>query len=214
MESMGLRALHGQDKDAFHALRTWAKQGQPIAQRELAYALAADNQHWTEAASWLKKAAEGGDPEAQFNYAEANYKARLGLTKNNTEAWTWYQAASKQKNDKATFMLSRMCKYGEGVPQDLKQSVHWLQVASELGNAQAMFLLLNAYANGEGVDKNPTLAHEWLEKSAEGDFPVAIQALAIELEGKTDGHDKDQLRASHLLKEANDERKMRWNQYQ
>src|SRR5450830_844956 len=207
IESMGLQALHGQNKEALHTLRAWAKRGNTVAQRELAFALAVHNDQYVDAANWLKKAAQGGD-------AEAEYKARLGLKQNYVEAWTWYMAASQQKNDKATFMLSRMCKYGEGVPQDLKQSVYWLQIASEQGNAQAMFLLSNAYADGDGLAKNPVLARQWLENSAEGDFPVAIQALAMELEGNIDAQEKDKQRAHHLLKEANDERRMRWNQYQ
>ena len=214
IESIGLQALHGKNREAIKTLKAWAQEGNVTAQRELAYALAVDSGHTTEAVAWLKKAAQGGNAEAQFNYAEANYKARWGVTQNYVEAWTWYLAASKQKNDKATFMLSRMSKYGEGVKPDLQQSVHWLQIASEQGNAQAMFLLSNAYADGDGIAKNPALAHEWLEKSADADFPVAIQALAMELEGKTNAQDNDKPRARHLLKEANDERKMRWNQYQ
>ena len=214
IETMGMRALQGQQSDAFTPLRQWAQQGNVTAQRELAYALSVNKDKQTEAAAWLKKAAEGGDSDAQFNYAEANYKSRLGLQQNFVEAWKWYQAASHQNNSKATFMLSRMTKYGEGVPRNLAQSVHWLQVASEQGNAQAMFLLSNAYADGEGIAKDATLARHWLELSAEGDFPTAIQALAMELEGKPDANDNEKQRARHLFKEANDERKMRWNQYQ
>ncbi|MFZ6753117.1 tetratricopeptide repeat protein [Undibacterium sp. Dicai25W] len=214
IESMGMTALHGQQSEAFVALKTWAQQGNVVAQRELAYALSVNKDKQNEAANWLKKAAEGGDSDAQFNYAEANYKSRLGLKQNYPEAWKWYEAASVKKNDKATFMLSRMSKYGEGVPKNIEQSAHWLQVASEQGNAQAMFLLSNAYADGDGVKKDPTLAHHWLELSAEGDFPAAIQTLAMELDGKPDAKEQDKQRARHLLKEANDERKMRWNQYQ
>jgi len=214
IESIGMQALHGQKNDALFALETWAQQGNVVAQRELAYALSVNSDQQSEASKWLKKAAEGGDSEAQFNYAEANYKSRLGLKQNYAEAWKWYEAASRKKNEKATFMLSRMSKYGEGVPKNIEQSVHWLQVASEQGNAQAMFLLSNAYADGEGIAKNPDLARHWLELSAEGDFPVAIQALAMELDGNPNAKEQDKQRARHLLKEANDERKMRWNQYQ
>ncbi|MBC3861750.1 sel1 repeat family protein [Undibacterium jejuense] len=214
IESMGILALQSQQQDAIRTLTSWAMQGNAIAQRELAITLAANKDKQKEAADWFKKAAEGGDAGAQFFYAEANYKSKLGLKQNYTEAWKWYAGASRQNNDKASFMLSRMCKYGEGVPLNLEQSIHWLQVASEQGNAQAMFLLSNAYTRGEGITKDPALAHHWLELSAKGDFPPAIQALAMELTDKANATEAEKDHARHLLKEANDERKMHWNQYQ
>lgn len=214
IESTGMRAIQAQHPDSIKTLRVWANQGIVTAQRELGLALAVQQDKQAEAAQWMEKAAKAGDTEAQFAFAEANYKAKLGLPQNLTVAWKWYEVAATKNNAKASFMLARMAKYGEGRPLDLQKSVHWLKVASDQGNAQAMFLLSNAYTDGDGIAKDPVQARTWLERSAEGDFPPAIQALAMELEGDKKHHDPDKLSARHLLKEASDERMLRWNKFQ
>ncbi|MFZ6655965.1 tetratricopeptide repeat protein [Undibacterium sp. TJN19] len=214
IESAGMQALHGQNKSAIAALQKWASAGNTIAQRELGLAYSVNPQNYALASVWLEKAAIAGDADAQFQLAEAHYKARLDLSQNYQLAWKWYEAAARNKNARASFMLARMAKYGQGVPQDIALSMTWLKTASEQGNAQAMFLLSNAYAAGEGVAQDPALARKWLEESAELEYPVAIQALAMELESGSKQVEKDPARARHLIKEASDERLLRWNKYQ
>lgn len=214
IESVGMLALHGRQVSAITQLQAWAAAGRPVAQRELALALASIPDQSAQAGAWLEKAAAAGDTESRFQLAQALYQGSLGLKPDQAQAWGWYERAARSGNAKASFMLARMAKYGEGVPRDLKLSATWLLEASKQGNAQAMFLLSNAYAAGEGVEQNPQLAREWLERSAEGDFPVAIQALAMSLEGGGQHGERDPVRARHLIKEATDERSMRWNNYQ
>ncbi len=216
IESAGIQALHAQLPSAIAALQKWANAGNAVAQRELGLAYAINPEQQAQALLWLERAAKNqhGDAEAQFQLAEANYKGRLGLTKNESQAWKWYELAANNAYGKASFMLARMAKYGQGVPQDLALSVKWLEKGSQQGNAQAMFLLSNAYASGEGVKQDQALARKWLEESAELEYPVAIQALAMELESGSKHVEKDPLKARHLIKEASDERLMRWNRYQ
>lgn len=214
IESAGIQALHAQSPSALQALNQWAQAGNPVAQRELGLAYSIAPAHYADALLWLEKAAQGGDDHAQFQLAEAHYKERLGLKQNYAQAWKWYEAAAKNKNGKASFMLARMAKYGQGVRQDVASSVQWLTIASQQGNPQAMFLLSNAYAAGEGVQQDMLQARKWLEESAELEYPVAIQALAMELETGSQHVEKDSLKARHLIKEASDERLMRWNRYQ
>jgi TPR repeat protein len=214
IESVGMLALHGRQPGAVAQLQAWAAAGRPVAQRELALALASMPDQSAQAGAWLQKAAAAGDPEARFQLAQAFYQGNLGLKLDQAQAWSWYERAAASGNAKASFMLARMAKYGEGVPRNLQLSATWLLEASKQGNAQAMFLLSNAYAAGEGVEQNPRLARVWLERSAEGDFPVAIQALAMSLESGGQDGERDPVRARHLIKEATDERSMRWNNYQ
>ncbi|GAC1323463.1 MAG: hypothetical protein NVS3B11_11600 [Collimonas sp.] len=214
IESVGLLALHGRQASAIAQLRTWAGAGRPVAQRELALALASIPEQSTQAGAWMQNAAAANDTEAQFQLAQAFYQGGLGFQVDYGQAWNWYERAASSGNAKASFMLARMAKYGEGVPRDLKRSAKWLLEASVQGNAQAMFLLSNAYAAGEGIEQNQQLAREWLERSAAGDFPVAIQALAMSLESGDQHGESDPVRARHLIKEATDERSMRWNNYQ
>ncbi|SDY81533.1 hypothetical protein SAMN04515617_12329 [Collimonas sp. OK242] len=214
IESVGLLALHGRQQSAIAQLRAWAVAGRPVAQRELALALASMPEQSAQAGAWLQNAAAANDVEAQFQLGQAFYQGGLGFQLDYGQAWNWYERAAVAGNAKAGFMLARMAKYGEGVPRDLKRSAKWLLEASVQGNAQAMFLLSNAYAAGEGVEQDPRLAREWLERSAAGDFPVAIQALAMSLESSDRHGGRDPVRARHLIKEATDERSMRWNNYQ
>jgi len=214
IESVGMQALYAHQPEAIDRLTSWARQGMPIAQRELALAYSNWPQHESDAQSWLQKAANGGDNDAQFQLAEALFKGALGLRPDHAEAWKWYEAAAKSGNAKASFMLARMAKYGDGTTQDLATSTHWLMESSRNGNPQAMFLLSNAYAAGEGVEVDAVKAREWLEKSAAGDYPVAIQALALSLDTDNSNNPENATRARHLLKEANDERLMHWKNSQ
>lgn len=214
IESVGLLALHGRQASAIDQLRVWAVAGRPVAQRELALALASIPEQSTQAGAWMQNAAAANDAEAQFQLGQAFYQGGLGFQVDYGQAWSWYERAAITGNAKASFMLARMAKYGEGVPRDLKRSAKWLLEASVQGNAQAMFLLSNAYAAGEGIEPNQQLARDWLERSAAGDFPVAIQALAMSLETGEQHGERDPVRARHLIKEATDERSMRWNNYQ
>ncbi|MCU6435198.1 sel1 repeat family protein [Undibacterium sp. Jales W-56] len=214
IESVGLTALHGRDPVSIQMLLKWAEQGHMVAGRELGLVYSAMPQKQAEAAYWLEQAAKAGDSEAAFLFAEALYKGTLSLKPNSLQAWKWYELSANKDNAKASFMLARMAKYGEGIAKDIVLSVQWLKKASEQGNAQAMFLLSNAYASGEGVNVDPVKAREWLERSAEADYPVAIQALAMELDGGEHQKTDDALRARHLIKEASDERLLRWNKYQ
>jgi TPR repeat protein len=214
IESAGVLAINAQTPASMASLSLWAQQGMPVAQRELGLVLASAGADLPQAVNWLNKAALAADSEAQFVLAEAYYKEKLGLPQNYALAWKWYAAAARQENAKASFMLARMAKYGEGVPLDLALSVQYLQQASLAGNAQAMFLLSNAYALGEGVAQNAVLAQSWLEKSAEAEYPVAIHELALNLSGTPDLTGANALQARHLIKEANDERALRWNRYQ
>lgn len=195
-------------------LERWAESGLPTAQRELALILQHSPDKVSQARQWFEKAATGGDGESAFQLGDAYYYARLGTEKNSAAAWKWYQAGARHGDDRSALMLSRMAKYGDGVQLDLTESVRWLQLAAESGNAQAMFLLSNAYQSGEGVKQDTEQAREWLEKSAAGDYPVAIQALALAVENGDLHMTKDAARAEHLFKEASEERRDHWNNFQ
>jgi uncharacterized protein len=214
LESLGVLAKQGRQASAVEQLQFWAKHGSAVAQRELALAYEDKVDTATDAVFWFTKAAQGGDKEGAYVLAGAYYNGKLGLAKDPVLAAQWYGKAAAQDDERAALMLSRMAKYGEGMPQDLKQSVSWLQQASANGNAQAMFLLSNAYASGDGVVRDPTLAHSWLEKSAQGDFPPALQSLALAMDAGSHNADKNPERSYHLLKEATEERRMHWDKAQ
>jgi TPR repeat protein len=163
---------------------------------------------------WLKKAAIAGDAPAQFELAKALHEGKMGLAQDLAQAWKWFELAAKQGDGKASFMLARMAAHGQGVPRDLELSVQWLQEGSHQRNAQAMYQLSAAYANGEGIPRNMMQARYWLNMSAEHDYNVAVQALAMELDGLGGQDSPFAERSRQLFKEARDHRLMRWNTHQ
>lgn len=214
IESASLAALQGAQGAAMKDLQRWANSNLPIAQRELGLVYASALATQDQAAPWLLRAADAGDRLAQSRLGQAYYDGQWGLAANPAKAAPLFEAAAHQGDGRASFMLARMAKYGQGMPADLALSVRWLQESSRQGNVQAMFLLSNAYAAGDGVARDPVLAQQWLERSAAGDYPVAIQALAMALEGQGRADPGAVTEARHLLQEARDERKMAWNRYQ
>lgn len=214
VESVGMRALQSRQPGAIEMLERWAHGGSAVAQRELGLVRAQTPATHTDAVNWLDRAARAGDARAQFHLAKAFHEARLGLKQDHVQAWFWFEAAARQNDREASFMLARLARYGQGVAPNLELAVHWLQESSRQGNPQAMFLLSNAYAAGDGVRADATQARYWLTMAAEGDYGVAIQALAVELDG-AGGADSDLSKESRdLIKEATEHRLMRWNGYQ
>ena len=214
IESVGILALQANKQSAVDQLLKWADLGYPVAQRELGlvyarYPETANPQ--ASAAVWLQKAAVAGDREAQTVLAQAFHGGTLGLKRDDIQAWKWFTAASLQGDGQASFMLARMVSHGQGTVQDMGQSAHWLQIAAKQKNAQAMYQLSVAYRNGDGIPQNAMLARYWLNMSAEHDYNIAIQALAMELDGLGGENSPYAERSRHLFKEASDHRLMRWN---
>jgi uncharacterized protein len=129
-------------------------------------------------------------------------------------ALRWYQAAAKQNRGGASLMLARMTKAGEACVPDPVIAAQWLIAASKQGNEQAMFLLSNAYASGDGLPRDEALAQDWLQRSAEADYPIALQTLALQIEQSPEHADANRDKARHIVKGVSDERLMNWKRYQ
>jgi len=114
----------------------------------------------------LQKAAEQGDPKAQFDYGVANYEGK-GVAQNYTEAFKWYQKAAKQGFMPAQVNLGVAYAKGEGVSQNPAEAAKWFQKAAEQGDAYAQSTLGAIYAHGQGVSVNYAEAVKWFQKAAE-----------------------------------------------
>lgn len=86
----------------------------------------------TLAVAWHARAAQGGDPIAQFNFALRCEHGR-GIAKNLAEAAHWYLASANQGIGPAMKNLSNMYRDGRGVDQDIQQSIRWLREAQAAG---------------------------------------------------------------------------------
>jgi len=84
----------------------------------------------------LKKAAEQGDADAQYDLATMYHNGE-GVPQNYAEAAKWYKKAAEQGDEISQHNLARMYLRGEGVPQDYIEGYVWLSIASAKGHEEA-----------------------------------------------------------------------------
>jgi TPR repeat protein len=96
---------------------------------------------YSEARIWLKKAADQGSSEAQFQlgftYVNPVVAYNLGAAKNYNEAGIWFRKAADQGHVLAQFYLGLMYRDGEGVPQDYVLAHMWYNLSAAQGNQSA-----------------------------------------------------------------------------
>ena len=125
-------------------------------------------QDYTKAAEWYQKAAEIGNPNAQYKLGRM-YQGYgdEGVPTDIKEAFKWYHIAAKQGLADAQDYLGLMYYNGIGVPQDYAEAAKWFRKAAEQGNVDSQFYLGAIYGYGQGVPQDYTEAAEWYRKAAE-----------------------------------------------
>ena len=108
----------------------------------------------------IKKLAESGDVEAQFNLGLI-YDQGQGVPQNYSEAVKWYRKAADQGHADAQYFLGTMYVQGQGVPLNYAEATKWLKKAAEQGLTDAQFILGGMYYHGQGVLKNFQTAYVW-----------------------------------------------------
>jgi hypothetical protein len=154
-------------------LRSAAEGGDPISQYVLYLRLREQGEPVAVTDGWLRRAAEGGLPQAQFRYADRFYE------KDKTGAYGWELKAAQAGLKKAQLSVAEMCLEGLGTARDLEAGLRWLHAASDqqLPAAQYLLAMLYACGNGEPRHANETPV-ELLEWAADGGHPDAMLELA------------------------------------
>ena len=208
VEAVSMKAAQTADPAAEQRLRNWASEGLPVAQRELALLYRGRPGTAQEVRQMFAYAAGKGDAEAAFQLAELE-RAHGESAK----AVSWYTQAAERKHAKAALMLALVLRNGEAGTRDDAGAAKWLALSAGQGNAHAMFLLSNVYNEGRGVPRDPAMGRKLLEEAAEHDYPPALQELAMTVQAGDAFTPKDELRASHLMKEATEHRQNNWNRF-
>lgn len=205
IEAVAMDASQRADAAAEQRLQTWARDGLPVAERELAL-LYRKRGRDDQARALFLRAARQGDTESAWQLGELEReRARNGGA--HARAAQWYRQAAQQGHAKAALGLALLLKNGDGVPVDKAAAAHWLAVAAQAGDAHAMFLLSNAYADGDGVAADPRRARDLLERAADREYPAAIQELALVKQTGDALTPKDAAEADQLLKEGAEHRR-------
>jgi TPR repeat protein len=136
-----------------------------------------------------RKAAEQGNPQAQYNvgvlYAngDTDISHRLGVAVgwplDYKQAAVWFRKAAEQGHPGAQYNLGVLYVQGDGVPQDYKQAAEWYRKAAEQGNSDAQCNLGALYVNGQGVRKNYKQATKWFRKAVEQGHSKAQENLDV-----------------------------------
>lgn len=120
---------------------------------------------------WQGPAAQG-DPDAQFNMAQA-YRLGRGVEANAKQAEVFYAKAAAQGHIKAAD------NYGLLLFQDGRQAeaMPYITAAAERGDPRAQYLLGIAHFNGDMVEKDWVRAYALLTLANSAELPQAAPAL-------------------------------------
>jgi TPR repeat protein len=89
------------------------------------------------------------------------------------QRFTAWKAAAEKGSAEAQWLLGRCYFLGEGVKQDLDESVKWIRKSADQGCALAQNNLGLMHGEGTGVQKNLAMAREFYRKAADQNEAVA-----------------------------------------
>lgn len=164
----------GVPMDWDEAFRWWGKaaeQGHPDSVKRMA------DLHEREA---IRKAAEQGDAEAQYQFAEHCFWG-TDMKEDEEEAAKWFRKAAEQGHAEAQSQLG-LCYYdGMGVEEDDAEAVKWWRKAAEQDDQFALYRLGECYLDGIGVDMDWDKARECFRRAADiKDEEDGVQYFASE----------------------------------
>ncbi len=110
--------------------------------------------------SKLRKAAQQGDPQAQYDLAYLYYKSGIdpeiaGLARSERLAARWYREAAMQGHPRAQYNLAVLHLQGHGVERDAIMAYAWLLLASGNGHEGSSELIteLNGLLNAGQIEE-------------------------------------------------------------
>jgi len=116
-----------------------AAKNDPVAEYRLShlYAKGSPYENKKEARKWLERAAEHGNPEAQYELGNA-LREGIDSVQDYERAAKWLQLAAEAGNADAQYALGLMFHAGMGVPVDNAKAYTWFNLAAAQGVAGAL----------------------------------------------------------------------------
>ena len=93
-----------------------------------------------DAMRWYARAAEAGDPDAQFYLGYIHDRGLRGAN-GVSEALSWYRLAAAQGEVRAQFRLGLLYDTDPRLPRDPERALGWYETAAAQGHAEARFNL-------------------------------------------------------------------------
>ncbi len=154
----------------------------------------------------VRKAADQGDPIAQFALAE-KYRKGAGVVLDCKQAINWYTKVAEQGLAPVQLFLGMLYEGDDRcITQDFDQVVFWYTEAAEQGNPIAQQKLGNMYSNSQGVPQDFKEAAAWYAKAANQGEAFAQNRLGY-MYAKGQGVDQNDERSAYWYAKADDTRK-------
>ncbi len=169
--------------DYEECLSASAKNGYMPAMCELGtYYKEEDGSH-KNAVYWIKKAAHGEFPGAQFELA-GMYEDGICVRKNAKLAFQYYKQAADNNYADAQYPTAQFFKDGiQGILEpDRQQYLYYLRKAAENDIHEAQFELSALYEGSDLLERNDELVIKWLTAAADGAFPVLLAQFNLGIE--------------------------------
>ena len=140
-----------------------------------------EGEDYVKATTKIRERAEAGDSVAQYNLGYC-YDIGLGVTKNVSNAFQWYQKSAEQNNMNALYWVALCYINGLGTTKNPQKGIELLEQLVEMNDTSALGTLGHIYAKGEVCDRHLTKAKTYFRKAAELGNMGAKECL-VELEG-------------------------------
>lgn len=131
-------------------------------------------QDLAKAAALYRKAADGGDAEAQARLGHLHLEG-TGVAKDEAEAARLVGLAANAGLAWAQASYAQLLLEGTGLKADPAGAVRWLRASARQGNASAMYRLGEAYRDGTGVEASDFESLGWMSQAAaRGSVPALL----------------------------------------
>ncbi len=125
-----------------------------------------------EAVRQWRPLADRGDPDAQYNLAQA-YKLGRGVPLNMTLAEQWYERAARQGHEQAGANLGLIL-FQNG---RRREAMPYIERAANGGDPRAQYVFGTALFNGDVVAQDRARAYAMMSRAAADGLPPAVQQL-------------------------------------
>lgn len=120
---------------------------------------------YTTGPALVRRAAEAGEPAAQYRLAKLHEKG-LGVPRDLAMAREWTERAAEGGNVKAMHDLAVYYAEGDGGPQSYAAAAEWFRKAADFGLTDSQYNLAVLYEAGLGISPSATEALYWYEVAA------------------------------------------------
>ena len=120
---------------------------------------------YNEAFPILKKSAELGNAEAQYNFGYFLQSGTAGI-KNETEAIEWYKKSSDNGFNDGHYAMMMAYGNGQGIGQDSEKAFEYALKCANNNDATCMWNVVECYLTGNGVKADTSKFKEWIIRLA------------------------------------------------